>query len=650
MWDEHSVAAVAAAARLLFSPPGENDDSNVDSGKDLEGARREYQSALLDWSDDAREAGAVGDDGTGNEGVRETMVDLWIAYATLNIDANAPKLAKEAFEAGVNCEVAGSSGRLWGCYASWNQNRGKVRAAQTVYLRALSGDNPAVSVESNPVWNTKLWDDFLVMVRGNKNNPTLTLERLKEAVIKEGGTGDVSPALPPAMVDCPSPDATSRKRKIIEMTHVSQRLSEPANRKRTAADLAGEVDRIASLLQTRTSSVSPSAAAEWMAMDGDAIPSMPKGLFGPSPPRLVDASGKDILGREGALDLLGMLLRGSDFGDRSKNDGDVGASGAIILDVCRGCWAITALAERRSMAAREALDKKLMTDLEKLEDDLDARLEVAGGARSAVEEMNVAERREFLSSCKRRREDLHIYLCWEFRHLQSTQQEILTEAGVPGFKGATADDSVISCQIGICSFLHSAFYLRSRIGEDSHRRMLMSQEERLSSMVPDPPELPKVMTAPTIETNKCLAIGNIQVQSSRIPTVPVNPPPPPPFSALAPPPVPQPPPLPPPTYLVVNQPPPPPPPSHHHLHHHPSHQHQHNQIQQQTSYPNNVSHTTMPHPPPLPTPTLPPPHPPGYVQSTTTATVDVRNLPPPPPALVPNHPRNELPPPGQYYH
>merc|ERR1719162_2582886 len=116
--------------------------------------------------------------------------------------------------------------------------------------------------------------------------------------------------------------------------------------------------------------------------------------------------------------------------------------------------------------------------------------------------------------------------------------------------------SVISCQIGICSFLHSAFYLRSRIGEDSHRRMLMSQEERLSSMVPDPPELPKVMTAPTIETNKCLAIGNIQVQSSRIPTVPVNPPPP--------------------------------PPSHHHLHHHPSHQHQHNQIQQQTSYPNNV--------------------------------------------------------------
>ena len=89
MWDEHSVAAVAAAARLLYSPPGENDDSNVDSGNDLEGARREYQSALLDWSDDAREAGAVGDNGTGNEGVRETMVDLWIAYATLNIDANA---------------------------------------------------------------------------------------------------------------------------------------------------------------------------------------------------------------------------------------------------------------------------------------------------------------------------------------------------------------------------------------------------------------------------------------------------------------------------------------------------------------------------------------------------------------------------------
>ena len=74
------------------------------------------------------------------------------------------------------------------------------------------------------------------------------------------------------------------------------------------------------------------------------------------------------------------------------------------------------------------------------------------------------------------------------------QQEILTKAGIPYFDGPTVDVLSIRVQAKICSFLHSAFYLRNRIGEKSHVSMLISQEKKLSSQPPVPMPLPKTQT------------------------------------------------------------------------------------------------------------------------------------------------------------
>jgi len=59
----------------------------------------------------------------------------------------------------------------------------------------------------------------------------------------------------------------------------------------------------------------------------------------------------------------------------------------------------------------------------------------------------------------------------------------LTKAGVPGFDGPTTDANVIVMQSNICGFLHSAFFLRARVGEASHISMLRKQEERLQALV-----------------------------------------------------------------------------------------------------------------------------------------------------------------------
>lgn len=74
------------------------------------------------------------------------------------------------------------------------------------------------------------------------------------------------------------------------------------------------------------------------------------------------------------------------------------------------------------------------------------------------------------------------------------QQEILTKAGIPYFDGPTVDQLSIRVQANICSFLHSAFYLRNRIGEKSHVTMLTAQESKLVSQPVVPMPLPKAAT------------------------------------------------------------------------------------------------------------------------------------------------------------
>ena len=132
-------------------------------------------------------------------------------------------------------------------------------------------------------------------------------------------------------------------------------------------------------------------------------------------------------------------------------------------------------------------------DIQRMETDLEARRMVAGAALAAVEQMNASEKMAFLTSCNNQRQHLQSLIAWEFRQLLATQQQILTSAGIPLFEGATASSLSIYKQSMICSFLHSAFFLRNRIGEKAHVTMLQSQEAKLASQpltsMPVPPGL-----------------------------------------------------------------------------------------------------------------------------------------------------------------
>jgi hypothetical protein len=98
--------------------------------------------------------------------------------------------------------------------------------------------------------------------------------------------------------------------------------------------------------------------------------------------------------------------------------------------------------------------------------------------RHAIEQ----ERNQFFTQCAVQREQLLALSAWEFRKLLYTQQVILTSAKLPYFDGPTVDSTAIAAQAKVCSILHSAFYLRARVGEDSHAKMLAKQLESLEKI------------------------------------------------------------------------------------------------------------------------------------------------------------------------
>ena len=114
-----------------------------------------------------------------------------------------------------------------------------------------------------------------------------------------------------------------------------------------------------------------------------------------------------------------------------------------------------------------------------------------GALTAAVEQLNATEMDTLRASCNQRRQKYLNDKCWEFRALFAAQQQLLTSAGIPQFNGPTMDANVIFVQKNVCSFLHSAFCLRAKIGEKDHINMMKSQELKLSNAEPVPmPGLP----------------------------------------------------------------------------------------------------------------------------------------------------------------
>lgn len=442
------------------------------SGNDLEGGQMVFQSALLSWVDDARE-GAAGD----AEQMQEAVATLWLAYAHFLARAKQFKSATEAYEQAVTCPVAGSVGRIWLDYARFAEDRGKLKTAQDAYIRALVGKNGQRAAVHDEQDRSLLWYEFLEMMR--KTTPELTLDDLQKAIEAEAAAeGSGAAALPESVLSETGPDpdgsfAQSPPAKRIKVEDPGAGARSPYNPSTSREEskthvVTGESVEVEAAVFAETiqqKSLPPEVAGAWMIRDGNTTAQPPQPpLFGPSPPKLSDPTGKELLGADLALAVIERLLS---------------LSGSLLLDICRGLWTLTALKEKEAKVSIDMLDKTMLTESERLDANLEARLSVAGAAFGAVQQMNNSERQAFQSTCSQQRQSLLSGIAWEFRQLLCVQQQVLTKLDVPGFEGPTVDTSAIQLQSSICSFLHSAFYLRKRIGDVPHEGMLKSQAERL---------------------------------------------------------------------------------------------------------------------------------------------------------------------------
>jgi tetratricopeptide (TPR) repeat protein len=487
---------------------------------DLESGSLVFQTALLTWVDDAREysgsaaAGAASGNGNNDnnnsimtidlDSLKEAIATLWIAYAQYLANANQFKSAFEAYEQAVSCPVARSVGRVWLDYARFAEERGKVRKAENVYMRALVGSaaSGSSSGSGGPVTDEQdvevLWFEFLEMKRRSLNNPDLSLEELQSAIENEqfnknknsSATND-SPHTTTTSDDAQydplaAPPPAKRARMGEEVSsakggtmHFS--ASNASNKNNNIDDLPppqrtyvvtmeavqAQAAPFLKLLQ-ESSSLPPDVMASWMIRDGTAPAQPPEPpLFQAAPPRLQDPTGKDILGIDLALALNQRLLTPN--------------SGRIVLEACHGLWTMALFQEKVVHDAMQDLNTRIVQAYDARETELQNRMSVAGTAAAhAVEIMNANERQAFQQTLNQERMSVLQAMAWDFRRLLCIQQQILHKLHVPGFEdGPTVEASALVVQAKICAYLHSAFYLRNRIGEAPHVAMLTKKVKQL---------------------------------------------------------------------------------------------------------------------------------------------------------------------------
>ena len=284
------------------------------------------------------------------------------------------KSCQEAYEGAVNDEVVKSMGRIWLDYARYFEERNRYAAAQKVYLRALTGGVGNRGVVTDETDREILWEEFLRMMQERKENPSLTMEELKAAIAKEIEM-EVSTNMKKAEeeMDSEAPNIVrslegsstvtssdtdlldGRPIKRAKLTEESPAAPLPKLSVEDKKATSDYVDSQCALLMQVIQLMPQDLQAAWMASDGNASPLRPEPLFAPSPPKLSDASGKDIIGVHNALQLVQLLLK-------SSNELGKDLDGTILLKICKACWAMCALKEAHAAKALADLDKKMVSE------------------------------------------------------------------------------------------------------------------------------------------------------------------------------------------------------------------------------------------------------------------------------------------------
>jgi hypothetical protein len=166
-----------------------------------------------------------------------------------------------------------------------------------------------------------------------KKNPSLTMQGLREAVMKEHTLKRAHPE------DALSATGPEEKRSRVENL--------PIGESKTHVVTVHEVEAERKALEPLVSQMPPDIMAAWMARDGDAPPLAPEHpLFSPTRAKMSDASGRDLIGDEMALRVTERLLC---------------ESGSVVLDASRALWLMTALKEKEATQALETLDKNMVS-------------------------------------------------------------------------------------------------------------------------------------------------------------------------------------------------------------------------------------------------------------------------------------------------
>jgi len=125
------------------------------------------------------------------------------------------------------------------------------------------------------------------------------------------------------------------------------------------------------------------------------------------------------------------------------------------------------------------LDDTLVEELRSLEDRMANKLSATNESSEVMKALNAKDKEDFHAKATRQRQDVVTDAAWKLRSVLATQQLVLTKLRIPGFNGKTIDAVTIQRQSRVCAYLHSAFYLRSRVKEGPHRKMLLGHLKTL---------------------------------------------------------------------------------------------------------------------------------------------------------------------------
>lgn len=426
---------------------------------DLEGGQLVFQTALLDWVDDARE--------TQNFQLKEAVATLWLAYAHFLASAKQFKSATEAYDQAIACPVAGSVGRIYLDFARFAVERNKPRKAQDVYMKALVGSDGQLAAVEDEQDKELLWQEFLSMMQ--ESNPSLTMDSLRQAVQAEHAQLEV----PSAVLS----DEGSLPAKRLKTEHNTTQTS------KTHVITRDEVEAQAQQLVQSLQQTSPDIAAAWMLRDGHGPPTVPSTLFQARPPKLGDPTGKDMLGAQHALALNKRMLE---------------PSGGLLLQVCRGLWTLHGMTEQHAWERLESLDKTLTKRYSDLQTTLQERLAVAGPALQAVQQLNQRDEENCILTSQQERQTLLSTIAWEFRTSLCTIQTLLCQLKVPGFEGGpTIDDYMLQKQASVCAILQSAFFVREKLpNAQGHIAMLAKHGKELDQEILNQQEVQELPPPP----------------------------------------------------------------------------------------------------------------------------------------------------------